>query len=68
MWNITNFRLNLQHKLWIDIFGYLLHPDIPISKPDLKLADIGTGTGLVQGKQKGAFQSTWLRLPCLMIK
>ncbi|PLB50769.1 S-adenosyl-L-methionine-dependent methyltransferase [Aspergillus steynii IBT 23096] len=38
-------RLNLQHRLWTQMFGYLLHPDIDTSKPDLKIADVGTGTG-----------------------
>ncbi|KAA8651683.1 hypothetical protein EYZ11_009283 [Aspergillus tanneri] len=38
-------RLNLQHALWTQMFGFLLHPDIDIINKDLKIADIGTGTG-----------------------
>ena len=40
-----NPRLNLQHYLWKDQTGYLLHPSIPLSNPNIKIADIGTGTG-----------------------
>ncbi|TGO59554.1 hypothetical protein BCON_0043g00120 [Botryotinia convoluta] len=41
-------RLNLQHHLWTQMFGYLLHPNIlPNTPPEiLKIADIGTGTGV----------------------
>ncbi|KAK1143257.1 hypothetical protein N8T08_006957 [Aspergillus melleus] len=38
-------RLNLQHSLWTQMFGYLLHPDIDTTNRDLKIADVGTGTG-----------------------
>ena len=38
-------RLNLQHYIWVGMFGYLLHPDIPYSEENLRIADIGTGTG-----------------------
>jgi len=41
-----NNRINLQHYLWVELFGYLIHPGIPITKPDLKIADVGTGTGI----------------------
>ncbi|RAH81718.1 hypothetical protein BO86DRAFT_389249 [Aspergillus japonicus CBS 114.51] len=37
-------RLNLQHSLWTQMFGYLLHPLIDTSNPHLKVADLGTGT------------------------
>lgn len=40
-------RLNLQHSLWTQMFGYLLHPDIDTTNKDLKIADVGTGTGYV---------------------
>ena len=41
-------RLNLQHYLWKDQTGYLLHPSIPLSGiENLKIADVGTGTGYV---------------------
>ncbi|KAK8101519.1 S-adenosyl-L-methionine-dependent methyltransferase [Apiospora kogelbergensis] len=39
-------RLNLQHHLWKDIFGYSLSPKIPRDKEFLKVADVGTGTGV----------------------
>ncbi|KAF6232186.1 hypothetical protein HO173_009569 [Letharia columbiana] len=40
-------RLNLQHYLWKDQTGYLLHPSIPLSGiENLKIADVGTGTGI----------------------
>ena len=39
--------INLQHYLWGELFGYLTHPNIPILDPHLRIADIGTGTGLV---------------------
>ncbi|PYI14349.1 UMTA methyltransferase family protein [Aspergillus violaceofuscus CBS 115571] len=39
-------RLNLQHSLWTQMFGYLLHPLIDTSNPHLKVADLGTGTAL----------------------
>ena len=42
---ITLARVNLQHFLFKESFDYNLHPDIPVDKPDLKIADIGTGTG-----------------------
>ena len=41
-------RLNLQHYLWKDQIGYLLHPSIPLSAlENPKIADVGTGTGYV---------------------
>ncbi|KAI1639011.1 hypothetical protein F4809DRAFT_202656 [Biscogniauxia mediterranea] len=39
-------RLNLQHHLWKEIFGYNIHPRIPYNKRGLKIADVGTGTGI----------------------
>ena len=42
-------RLNLQHYLWKDQTGYLLHPSIPLSEiENPQIADVGTGTGYVQ--------------------
>lgn len=38
-------RLNLQHYIWKDMFGYSLHPKIPRNQKSLKIADVGTGTG-----------------------
>ncbi|KAL9612348.1 MAG: hypothetical protein Q9167_003035 [Letrouitia subvulpina] len=40
-------RLNLQHYLWLDNANFqLLHPAIPLEDPHLKIADVGTGTGI----------------------
>lgn len=37
-------RLSLQHYIWKENMGYLLHPSIDVSRPDLAIADVGTGT------------------------
>ncbi|KAG6364263.1 hypothetical protein INS49_005862 [Diaporthe citri] len=39
-------RMNLLHSLWVKIFGYVIHPKIPKDGQDLRVADIGTGTGI----------------------
>ncbi|MCJ1431029.1 hypothetical protein MMC27_000379 [Xylographa pallens] len=39
-------RLDLQHYIWKQSQGYLVHPNIPLDPEDLKIADIGTGTGI----------------------
>ncbi|KAL5363156.1 S-adenosyl-L-methionine-dependent methyltransferase [Aspergillus floccosus] len=39
-------RLSLQHYIWKENMGYLLHPAIDVSRPDLAIADVGTGTGI----------------------
>ncbi len=38
------FRLGLQHFLWREALGYLVHPDIPLDHEKVKIADVGTGT------------------------
>lgn len=38
-------RLSLQHYIWKENMGYILHPSIDVSRPDLSIADVGTGTG-----------------------
>ena len=43
--NSRIIRLNLQHYLWKDEVGYLLHPSISLDVEDLSVADIGVGTG-----------------------
>ncbi|KAH8163676.1 hypothetical protein CIB48_g4565 [Xylaria polymorpha] len=43
---IDNNRINLQHYQWIELFGYHVHPRIPIDGPNLRVADIATGTGV----------------------
>lgn len=42
---IWQFRINLHHYLCVELFGYHIHPDIPTADPNLKVADVGTGTG-----------------------
>ena len=40
-------RLNLQHYLWKQQQGHLIHPNIlSIKQENLKIADIGTGTAI----------------------
>lgn len=41
--NVT--RLNLQHLYYTIHTGYLLHPDVELKGSDLRVADVGTGTG-----------------------
>lgn len=41
---IHQYRLDAQHLLWKLYNGYTINPDIPISA-DMKIAEIGTGTG-----------------------
>ncbi|KAI0872117.1 S-adenosyl-L-methionine-dependent methyltransferase [Hypoxylon argillaceum] len=38
-------RLDEQHFFTTKTLGFLLHPNIPITSPNLKIADIGSGTG-----------------------
>lgn len=37
--------LNFNHYLMREMAGYLTHPDIPLAVPQLRIADVGTGTG-----------------------
>ncbi|KAF4290516.1 hypothetical protein CNMCM8686_001079 [Aspergillus fumigatus] len=39
-------RLSLQYYIWKENMGYLLHPSIDVSCPDLAIADVGTGTAI----------------------
>ncbi|KAI1173221.1 S-adenosyl-L-methionine-dependent methyltransferase [Nemania sp. FL0916] len=39
-------RLDEQHFFTTKTLGFLLHPNIPTTSPTLKIADIGTGTGV----------------------
>ncbi|KAK2604077.1 hypothetical protein N8I77_007036 [Diaporthe amygdali] len=43
---LDNNRINLLHCLWVKIFGYVVHPKIPIQSANLRVADVGTGTGI----------------------
>ncbi|KAI2628672.1 S-adenosyl-L-methionine-dependent methyltransferase [Hypoxylon sp. NC1633] len=55
---LDNNRINLMHHLWTKIFGYYIHPKIPTDAANLKVADVGSGTGIwlldVQDKLKEA--------------
>lgn len=39
-------KLDEQHQLITQTLGFLIHPTIPLTSPALKIADIGTGTGI----------------------
>lgn len=39
-------RLDEQHLIITKTLGFLIHPNIPLISPTLKIADIGTGTGI----------------------
>ncbi|KAK4180950.1 S-adenosyl-L-methionine-dependent methyltransferase [Triangularia setosa] len=39
-------RLDEQHIFTTKTLGFLIHPNIPTTSPTLKIADIGTGTGI----------------------
>ena len=46
---LTKQRLNLQHAMWLQHFGYNLHPSLARTldgKSDVSIADIGTGTAI----------------------
>jgi SAM-dependent methyltransferase len=43
---LASARLNLQHFLWRETCGFNVHPSIPLHKPDLAIAEVGTGTGI----------------------
>ncbi|KAI1361272.1 S-adenosyl-L-methionine-dependent methyltransferase [Xylaria arbuscula] len=43
---LDNIRLNLLHHYYVRDLGYLIHPRIPIQGADLKVADVGCGTGI----------------------
>ncbi|TLS29241.1 hypothetical protein PpBr36_01992 [Pyricularia pennisetigena] len=39
-------RLDEQHETTTKILGFLIHPNIPVTSPTLKIADVGAGTGV----------------------
>ncbi|ROV90906.1 hypothetical protein VMCG_09957 [Cytospora schulzeri] len=39
-------RINLQHYIWIQLYGYHVHPNIPTDLSQARIADVGTGTGI----------------------
>ncbi|KAE8374948.1 hypothetical protein BDV26DRAFT_268828 [Aspergillus bertholletiae] len=57
---LDNNRINLQHYLWIELFGYHIHPTIPTNSPTLRIADIGTGTTVWLTDQARRLPSTVL--------
>ncbi|MCJ1427309.1 hypothetical protein MMC29_005212 [Sticta canariensis] len=42
----ASFRLNHNHWMIKELCGYLLHPKIQYDKSNVRVADIGTGTGI----------------------
>lgn len=42
---LASTRLNLQHYIWKEALGCILHPSIKLSGSDIRIADVGTGTG-----------------------
>ncbi|KAF2788501.1 S-adenosyl-L-methionine-dependent methyltransferase, partial [Melanomma pulvis-pyrius CBS 109.77] len=54
--------LNFNHYLMRDIAGYLTHPDIPLAAPQLRIADVGTGTGIWACELATKLSSTTARI------
>ncbi|KAL9617485.1 MAG: hypothetical protein Q9160_007748, partial [Pyrenula sp. 1 TL-2023] len=45
---LDNTRINLQHFVWREVYGYTIHQKITSSgSPLLRIADVGTGTAYV---------------------
>jgi hypothetical protein len=42
---VASMRLNLQHYIWKENMGYILHPSIELPSTGVRIADVGTGTG-----------------------
>ncbi|KAK4073022.1 uncharacterized protein Triagg1_5699 [Trichoderma aggressivum f. europaeum] len=42
---LSSARLHLQHAVFVNGLGYLLHPTVPVG-PDSHVADLATGTGI----------------------
>lgn len=42
---LATTRLNLQHYIWKESMGYILHPSIKVPDSNASIADVGTGTG-----------------------
>lgn len=43
---VESARLNRQHRQFENNLGFVIHPSIPITGPNLRIADFGTGTGI----------------------
>ncbi|GAQ10911.1 hypothetical protein ALT_8232 [Aspergillus lentulus] len=56
---LDNNRINLQHYLVVQLFGYRIHPSIPVKDVNnLRIADVGTGTGIWLTDLADEFPST----------
>ncbi|PKX94356.1 uncharacterized protein P174DRAFT_460432 [Aspergillus novofumigatus IBT 16806] len=56
---LDNNRINLQHYLVVQLFGYRTHPSIPVKDVNnLRIADVGTGTGIWLTDLADEFPST----------
>lgn len=42
---LSSARLHLQHAVFVDGLGYLMHPDVPVGPASL-VAEVATGTGI----------------------
>lgn len=42
---LASTRLNLQHYIWKESMGYILHPSVKLPSSSIAIADVGTGTG-----------------------
>ncbi|KAI0173119.1 S-adenosyl-L-methionine-dependent methyltransferase [Hypoxylon sp. FL1284] len=43
---LDNTRINLMHHVWTKVFGYIVHPKVPTEAANLRIADVGTGSGI----------------------
>ncbi|RAL07150.1 uncharacterized protein BO97DRAFT_464664 [Aspergillus homomorphus CBS 101889] len=43
---LDNARINVQHYFICQVFGYHIHPSISTSDLNMRIADVGTGTGI----------------------
>ncbi|KAI1829096.1 hypothetical protein N7451_012667 [Penicillium sp. IBT 35674x] len=55
---LDNNRINLQHYLAVQLFGYHIHPSIPTESANLSILDVDTGTGTWLTDQVGKFSSS----------
>ncbi|KAH8692493.1 hypothetical protein GQ44DRAFT_780133 [Phaeosphaeriaceae sp. PMI808] len=58
----SSMRLNFNHYLMREIAGYLMHPDISLTAPQLRIADVGTGTGIWACELATKLSSTTARI------
>jgi SAM-dependent methyltransferase len=56
---IDSVRLNLCHFIWKKSFPWVVHPSISLEgRPDLRIADVGCGTGLAQSSIRSSSSFT----------